>query len=348
MKKTFVILAMGTALCLSAQDLLSVISDILDFSKIESGHVQAERIPFSPGDVLDRLRGALPGRVEGKGLRLTFAGAADLPATLLGDPTRLGQVLRNLLSNAVKFTAQGEVTVSVAAQPAPGGRCLLRFQVADTGIGMSPEELAKLFQPFTQADDSTTRRFGGTGLGLAISRRLTELMGGELTVVSQPGLGSIFTLAMPLEVSEGPQGAPKAALALPVWAEALRGVAVLLVEDSDLNRQTGQLILESAGAVVTLAEDGREAVAQVAVGAFDVVLMDIQMPVMGGYEATELIRRLPAPARHLPIIALTADAFSGVRERVLAAGMDDYLTKPIDPNLMFRTLAAHILRSRQS
>ena len=327
----------------SARDLHGIINDILDFSKIEAGRVNVEQIPFALGETLDNLAGTLFSKVSEKGLRLTLDLEPGLPPVLLGDPLRLGQVLRNLGSNAVKFTAQGEVKISVTGQPTPEGATRISFQVADSGIGMSPGELASLFQPFTQADDSTTRRFGGTGLGLAISRRLARLMGGDITVASQPGLGSSFTLTLDFQPAQTLPAIP-VAVSL-TKARLLAGASLLLVEDNPLNRQLAVVILQKAGAAVTVALDGAEAVEKVCHGRFDAVVMDLQLPLLGGYEATRRIRRCPGGAT-LPIIALTADAVVEVREKVLAAGMNDCLTKPIDPQLLVQTVASHLQPNR--
>jgi PAS domain S-box-containing protein len=326
----------------SAKDLMGIINDILDFSKIEAGRVKVEQLPFALGETLDNLVATLSGKAAEKGLELVLDLEPGLPAVLQGDALRLGQILRNLGSNALKFTPEGEVRVAVRSLPAATGGLRLSFQVSDTGIGMTPEEMSGLFQPFTQADDSTTRRFGGTGLGLAISRRLAQLMGGEIAVASRPGAGSDFTLTLPFLVPETLPETP--ALHQPVAnGKLLEGAKVLLVEDNPLNRQLATVVLQRAGAVVTLAMDGAQAVERVRTGDYDVVVMDLQMPVMGGYEATRQIRRLPARTPLL-IIALTADAVVDVRERVLAAGMDACLTKPIEPGLLVRTVASALRR----
>jgi PAS domain S-box-containing protein len=327
---------------LSAKDLLGIINDILDFSKIEAGRVKVEQLPFALKELVDNLEATLSGKAAEKGLALVVDLEPGLPAALQGDALRLGQILRNLGSNALKFTAEGEVRIAVRGQTLAEGGMRVDFQVSDTGIGMTAEEMSGLFQPFAQADDSTTRRFGGTGLGLAISRRLAELMGGAITVTSRAGAGSVFTLTVPLQV---PESLPETAQPLrPVTSgRILEGASVLLVEDNPLNRQLATVVLQRAGAVVTLAMDGAQAVERVRTGEYDVVIMDLQMPVMSGYEATRQIRRIPR-AEPLLIIALTADAVVEVRERVLAAGMDACLTKPIEPALLVRTLAGALRR----
>jgi PAS domain S-box-containing protein len=330
----------------SAEHLHGTISDILDFSKIEAGRMDLEVIPFDLRECLGNLAGILSHRAAEKGLRLTFDLDPELPPLLLGDPLRLGQVLLNFGSNAVKFTAHGEVTVTAKVLERAQGRVRLRFEVRDTGIGLTETQLEGLFQPFSQADGSTTRRFGGTGLGLAICRRLARLMDGAIEVASQPGQGSCFALVLALpEAAADPkarrrQEPPKG----PDGVLPLQGIQVLLVEDNDLNQQVVKEILRRAGARVSVAGNGQEALDRLREQPFDGVLMDLQMPGMGGLEAARRIRGNPAWAE-LPIIALTADALAGVREKVLAAGMNDYLAKPIEPALLVRCLSGLILKA---
>jgi CheY-like chemotaxis protein len=318
LKETSLTPQQGTYLnkvCVSTRDLKKTIDDILDFSKIEAGHMSLEQVRFTLPDLLENLSGTLAGVSTDKGLKLTFDVEAGLPHAFVGDPLRLGQVLRNLGSNALKFTPSGEVKLSVGCLPAPAGMARLRFQVADTGIGMTPEERSRIFLPFTQADDSTTRRFGGTGLGLAITRQLVELMGGRIEVKSQPGHGSTFSFALTLMVADTPAGEPETGPSEPPLTGAtvllaLAGTTVLLAEDNTFNQELFKEILERAGAKVTLVGDGAQAVEQVRSGAFDAVLMDLQMPVMGGYEAVREIRKDLRDAS-LPIIAITAHALGG-------------------------------------
>ncbi|MEF7612526.1 response regulator [Aquincola sp. MAHUQ-54] len=474
----------------AAKALLGVINDILDFSKIEAGKLEVERIAFPLRDVVANLANLVGLQADAKGLELVFEEPAGLPAMLMGDPLRLGQVLVNLCSNAVKFTEQGHVSVRIEQFERTGGAAVLRFSVADTGIGMTAAQQARLFQPFEQADASISRRHGGTGLGLAISRRLIELMGGTLALESAPGQGSRFffdlrfdlpadapagpdTLAEGLagrrvlvvdshlvarqalcataatlgmeaeaaadgwdamraatlaqqgrrpfdaivlaaslpglggvavaqELADGAHAGPFVLTAGPGAGEAtlreaqgllasgcellvkpatratladalrralglqvegadasgagadavaaardrLRGTRLLLVEDNLINQELAIALLQDAGAEVAVAGDGRQALEMLehGEGAFDAVLMDCQMPVMDGYEASRLIR---AQARwhRLPVIAMTANAMSGDRERALAAGMDDHIVKPIDVDAMFATLARWVGRA---
>ncbi|MBT9487655.1 MAG: response regulator [Rubrivivax sp.] len=470
----------------AAESLLGIINDILDFSKIEAGRLEIESIPFKLGDVLDQLATLVGMRAEQKGLELLFKLSPGLPTALVGDPSRLGQVLLNLCNNAVKFTERGEVTVTVAEiareSAAEGPRVTLRFEVRDTGIGLAPEARARLFQPFTQADASTSRQYGGTGLGLAISRHLVERMGGEIGVDSEAGRGSCFHFGVPLglqpEAAQPVQGdalrgtrvlivddhaaarellhmlatslglqaetASDGAAALQAVAQAdaadrpfglllldwrmpgldgigcleqlkrtprrhgvpvvlmvaalsggeaerqlaarglqvagllakpvtpsglldacagalghartapsrddvrhqrlqahqagLAGARILLVEDNPLNQELARDLLNRAGIVVSIAGDGREALNILESEHFDAVLMDCQMPVMDGYQATRELRRRPA-LKDLPVIAMTANALAGDREKVLGAGMNDHVAKPIRVDELFAALA---------
>jgi len=466
----------------AAESLLGIINDILDFSKIEAGRLEMEDIPFKLGDVLDQLATLVGMRADEKGLELLFALPPGLPTALVGDPSRLGQVLLNLSNNAVKFTERGEVTVAVTESTREGQRVTLRFEVRDTGIGLAPEACARLFQPFAQADASTSRRYGGTGLGLAICRHLVERMGGEIGVDSEPGRGSCFHFSVPFglqpEVAPAPQDAElhgmrvlvvddhpaarellrtlatafglqaetaangTAALQTVAQADAenrpfrlllldwhmpgldgigcverlgrmagrhapptvlmvtafnrdeaerqlaarglrvagllpkpvtpsglldacanalgrpragpsrneqrqellqarqagLAGARILLVEDNPINQELARELLNRAGIVVNIAGDGQEALAILGRERFDAVLMDCQMPVMDGYEATRALRRRPE-LKDLPVIAMTANAMAADREKVLQAGMNDHVAKPIRVDDLFATLA---------
>ncbi|MDP2812064.1 MAG: PAS domain S-box protein, partial [Rhodocyclaceae bacterium] len=306
----------------AGEHLLGVINDILDFSKIEAGKLQVEQQPFALLAAIDGVVSFVAGRAEAKGLALSVDLAPDLPQWVAGDGLRLAQILTNLLSNAIKFTASGEVRLRVERDGDDTW-----FRVIDTGIGMSEEQLARLFQPFEQADSSTTRTYGGTGLGLAISVDLARLMGGDITVDSRPGAGSSFTLRLPLPAvaaPEHPAGQPS------TEGPGLSGVSVLAADDVDINRLVLEDLLVHEGAHVVFAENGQQALErleQAGVTAFDVVLMDVQMPVMDGFEATRRIRAI-APA--LPVVGLTAYALAEEREKCLAAGMADVVTKPIN------------------
>ncbi|CAO3455185.1 hypothetical protein [Azospirillum argentinense] len=330
----------------SATALLGIINDILDVSKIEAGMVTLERVPFDLSAVLDMVAGTAALSAEEKGLALRLEVAPDVPTALLGDPLRLGQVLLNLVNNAVKFTESGSVVLGVSAAPrgAEDGETELRFAVRDTGIGMTAEQVARLFQPFAQADSSTTRRYGGTGLGLAISRRLAVMMGGGIVVDSAPGLGSTFRFTVTVGVQDGAVTALPAALADPGLAglrvdEPLRGLRVLVADDNAVNRLVARELLEDAGLAVTAVGSGGEAVrlALEPGAGYAALLTDVQMPDMDGFAVARAIRRQCGPDR-LPIIAMTAHALEEERRRCLDAGMDDHIAKPVEPHRLVAVL----------
>ncbi|MEJ2286735.1 MAG: response regulator, partial [Desulfobacterales bacterium] len=465
----------------SAKSLLGIINDILDFSKIEAGKLAMESVDFQLEDTLDNISTLVGIKTQEKGLELLFKTDPSVPTALVGDPLRLGQILINLSNNAVKFTDEGEIVISTELVKKDGDQATLKFSVQDTGIGMTAEQATKLFQPFMQADASTTRKYGGTGLGLTISKRLAEMMGGEIWVESEPGQGSIFSftanfdlgkerakkrftpsgdlrgmkvlvvddnatsrdilqgmlesfsfeVTLAASAQEGLTELEKASESQPFelvimdWkmpgmdgieaskhiknhkslskipvivmvtaygredvmkqaeavglegfllkpaspsmlfdaimqafgeavpevsrvvqrkeqeAEALdhiRGAYVLLVEDNEINQQVAREILEGAGLKVTVANNGQEAVDSVKENNYDAVLMDVQMPVMDGYTATQKIRNLKSEIRNVPIIAMTAHAMAGDEDKSLQAGMNDHVTKPIDPEQLFATL----------
>lgn len=307
----------------SARSLLLIINDVLDFSKAEAGRLQLERVPFDLRECAQAVVDLVANAASHKSLRVSADIAADVPQHVLGDPTRLRQVLLNLMDNAIKFTSFGFVELRVRRA---ADDCL-EFSVADSGIGIRPEALARVFEPFTQEDESTTRRFGGTGLGLAICKRLVALMEGELAVESALGIGSTFRFQARLPAAEAPQA--EANEPVSSHRPLLRGARVLLVDDNHVNLVIGRHMLQRLECVVETAENGAEAVARLRAGEFEAVLMDCSMPVMDGFEATGAIRKLGDARARTPIIAMTAYAMSGDREKCLAAGMDDYLTKPV-------------------
>jgi signal transduction histidine kinase/DNA-binding NarL/FixJ family response regulator len=315
----------------SAQSLLVIINDILDFSKIDAGKLDIELVDFDPRVLLSQVRALLAPRALENGLDFTISVAPQVPARVRGDPIRLRQILLNLIGNAMKFTATGQVAVDVRVISG-GVPMQLRFEVTDTGIGIAPEKVARLFAPFTQADESTTRNFGGTGLGLSISKRLVELMGGEIGVTSKPDAGSTFWFTLPFSASATSVATGPAHRSDDDRQANVLPARILLVEDNPTNQKLASTVLTRLGHEVTLAGDGATALSCLAAADFDLVLMDCRMPVMDGFEATRRIRSGEAGVRdsHVPIIAMTADAMEGDRERVLGSGMDDYLTKPID------------------
>jgi PAS domain S-box-containing protein len=331
----------------SAQSLLGILNDILDFSKIEAGKLELEHVRFSLREVLDNVLSMQRFTADEKGLSLTLECAPGTPDVLVGDPLRLGQVLLNLTSNALKFTpAGGRVSVLVAGGRDAQAAVQLRLSVADTGIGIGPEQRELLFRSFSQGDVSTTRQFGGTGLGLAISRMLVGLMGGEIWVESEPGRGSTFSFTAHLVCPDAAgepleHGVEAATERLGVEVTALRGSRVLLVEDNEINLELAEEVLLQNGLLVTRATNGLEALEALDEGGFDGVLMDCQMPLMDGCEATRRIRRQER-FRDLPIIAMTASAMRSDVEKALAAGMNAHLAKPIDIDALLRVLAAHL------
>ncbi len=325
----------------ASEHLLALLNDVLDLSKIEAGKFDIDRQDFSWTELLHQVEDQISATAQAKGLRLTVDGG-DVPAQLHGDARRLTQALLNLLSNACKFTDQGSVALDCRVDDEGADELLVRFEVRDTGIGVSPSQLAGLFQPFMQADTSTTRRYGGTGLGLAITRHLAELMGGTAGAISMAGAGSVFWFTARLR-RVGPPAMEAALPAAPSAEDRLRreytGARVLLVEDDPTNRQIARAFLRSFGLQVDTAETAGSALALAALQTYALVLMDVRLPGMSGHDVTQALRQLPGYAA-TPIIAMTADAQEAARGASLAAGMDDHLTKPFSP----QKLAAVLLR----
>jgi CheY-like chemotaxis protein len=323
-----------TMVQMSAQALLQIVNDILDISKIEAGRLELEPAAFPLRDRLSHAMKTLSVTARDKGLQFTSDVGADVPDDLVADWPRLRQVLTNLVGNAIKFTDRGRVAVRVDVQERSQGRILLHFEVADTGIGIPADRQHAVFEAFTQADGSTTRRYGGTGLGLTISRTLVEMMGGRIWLESELGLGSRFHFTTRVTLGE-----PEAAVAAASERDRAHGAVVasrhlriLLTEDNLVNQRLAARLLEKQGHTVWVASNGREALDVLDRERFDVALLDVQMPEVDGFEATAQIRaREQTAGGHLPIVAMTAHAMSGDRERCLAAGMDGYLPKPIDP-----------------
>lgn len=332
----------------SAKLLLHILNDILDFSKIEAGKITLEKIDFDLYEVLGRLDSIATAQAQEKQIDFKIQIAPETPRYLKGDPFRLNQVLLNLVNNAVKFTDIGQVLVTVEPLPTPDtDEVALLYAIKDTGIGMTSEQQKLLFQAFTQADSSTTRKFGGTGLGLAIAKRLAHLMAGSITLESEYGKGSVFYF-----VARCGQGDPQACLSLPkngsepiatVYEEhSLRGTQILVAEDSVINQQIISELLEKAEAKIIIVDNGLEAVKLAQQQRFDLVLMDVQMPIMDGLCATQELRKLPHYAT-IPIIALTANVFQTDIEQCLAAGMNDHIGKPIQVGELFSKMD-HLLR----
>jgi PAS domain S-box-containing protein len=330
----------------SAASLLVILNDILDFSKIEAGKLSIERVAFDVQKTVSEALQSVRPSALGKGLQLHCKFAPDVPSRVWGDPTRLRQVLLNLLGNAIKFTANGQIDCSICIDARHDGTAALCFAVRDTGIGITPEQLGHVFEAFSQADTSTTRKFGGTGLGLSISTRLVELMGGHLEVESEPGKGSVFSFTVVFDIDEEATAQPAGditAFAATGTSGGQASLRVLLVEDNPINQTLALRLLEKWGHCTTLAGNGQIALDLIGAGQrFDLVLMDMQMPVMGGLEATRSLRLLEAQQGWPPlvVIAMTANAMESDRQACLNAGMDDYLSKPIDQAALAAVLGA--------
>jgi len=330
-----------TNIHLSAQTLLRLINDILDLSKISSGKLELERISFSIPQILDNIGSIMMFKAENKGIALRFQVAPDLPPTVVGDGFRLRQVLLNMVSNAIKFSERGEIVISVARASASDDPLRLRFAVMDSGIGMTPDQQARLFQPFSQGDNSITREYGGTGLGLAICRQLVEMMGGEIGVESSLGQGSTFMFTLPFDLASesGNEPVPQLFAATAPLSLPLAGARVLVVEDNDINQQVARGYLEELGLAVEIVSNGQQAIELLSRGAgrFAAVLMDLRMPGIDGCETTRVIRKTLGE-QALPVIAVTANASEADRQRCLAAGMNDHLGKPYTPEQLLATL----------
>ncbi|MDR1574229.1 MAG: response regulator [Clostridiales Family XIII bacterium] len=325
---------------LSASLLLGIINDILDFSKIEAGKMEIENAPFHIGKIVQNVCDLIKPKADEKGLRLDVFMDASVPEMMNGDGLRLSQILLNLLGNAVKFTAQGSVTLELKAEPAADGMFRVHCAVRDTGIGMTDRQISNIFKPFTQADSSTARKFGGTGLGLSISKALVGLMGGDLSITSTPDVGSAFLFSVVLAPHAGSDAETEKLSGDEIANQRYDGYSLLVVEDNEINQVVAETLLSEMGFAVDIAEDGRQGVDAFLRKAYDLIFMDIRMPVMDGLSAAREIRLAEADrassgandARpsHVPIIAMTANAMREDRELSYEAGMDGHISKPID------------------
>ena len=324
----------------SGELMMAIINDILDVSKIEAGHLELDVSDFDLHETITQACAVAGLQANAKGVRLDVHIADAVPQCVRGDRQRLRQVLSNLLSNALKFTTDGSIVVAVSATPQPHGGARSRVEIADTGIGIDPAELDRMFEPFTQADASTTRNYGGTGLGLAIARELVELMGGTIGAASEPGRGSSFWFELALSAPVAPNGRLPPPGDVGIAASPLSSTAprVLVAEDSPVNQIVAVAALERCGCTVDVVGDGRQALKALSAQRYDAVLMDCQMPEMDGYEATTELRRREDGDHHTPVIAMTAHAMDGDREKCLEAGMDDYISKPMRREQLIETL----------
>ena len=319
----------------AAKSLLHILNDILDFTKIEAGRLELEISSFTPDMILDRVRTLMDLRATERGVQLECYVAPDVPKRLVGDPYRLGQVLLNLVGNAVKFTEQGRVQISIALERSEESQVWIHFAVQDTGIGMDADQQQRLFKPFQQAENSTTRRFGGTGLGLSISQRLAHLMGGDISVQSEPGIGSTFSFSLPLSLEICNENTVSSIIYEPI---SLEGKCILVVEDDPVNREVVRTILENAQAQVVAVENGEDALTSAWSQTFQVILMDCVLPTLSGYQATERLRADLRTA-HIPIIAMTANAMPEDRAKSSLAGMNEYLAKPFEADELLRVVS---------
>ncbi len=340
-----------SAISQSSENLLVILNDILDLSKLEAGKIDLERVPFDPRTVIGNVRDILRFKAEEKGLSVDVTVADDVPPALLGDPTRLNQIVLNLAGNAIKFTQHGSVAIRVHCSVDPLGRpenALLTVQVIDTGIGIPPDRLGKIFEEFTQAYSDTSRKYGGTGLGLTISKRLAEMQGGSITVKSEQGIGSSFTVTIPYGVGQDDVQLVYGS-ATAVDHPPLRDLRILLAEDNEFNAMVAQDELADAipGVQVDVAVNGRIAMAMVQMNRYDVILMDVQMPEMNGYDATKAIRALEGDKSRIPIVAMTANVLKEEVERCKEAGMDGYVPKPFKREKLMGALE-HAINGRSA
>lgn len=327
-----------------ARSLLLLLNDILDMSKIEAGRMTLEKIPFDVRTLLEDCVKSHQPKAADNHVELRFEVSPEVPEQIAGDPLRIRQILWNLIGNAVKFTEDGAVTVRIEHRSTGEGRSMLEIRVQDTGTGIPADKLLSIFEKFTQADGSVSRRFGGTGLGLAITKKLVELHNGELRVESQLGQGSTFIATLEYDAQEGSGETMPVQAGQPLLKAAFRGTRILVVEDNRVNQKVVTAILGKRGFSIELANDGREALTKLEQsGNFDLILMDVQMPVLDGLEATRMIRRDPR-WRAVPIVAMTAHAMTGDRENCLEAGMNAYVSKPVLPDHLLQVMDEYLVQ----
>lgn len=326
----------------ASENLKVIINDILDLASIESGKLKFEHIGFNLNDLLESLIKTFSFQATEKNITLSYALKDEANQIYLGDPVRLNQILINLISNAIKFTHQGSITVNCWVKKKDKNKFLVAFEVSDTGIGIPQDKLETIFESFSQADASVTRKYGGTGLGLTIVKQLVELQEGTISVKSEEGKGSSFTFNIPYELANKDNITGHLQKESPLIKKGLKFFSVLLVEDNDINRLYASSILKIWDCKIDMAENGFVAVEKIKNEAYDIVLMDIQMPVMDGFEATKAVRALPAPANGVPIIALTANATKRDVDQCLTSGMNDCIAKPFTPEDLYSVLVKYV------
>jgi signal transduction histidine kinase/ActR/RegA family two-component response regulator len=325
----------------SAENLLVLINDILDFSKIEAGRVEFEEADFSIKDLVSNIRLALLQKAQEKHIQIKLLIDQELPNAIKGDPVRLGQILTNLISNAVKFTKEGKVTITASLNERTDEDTVIDFEITDTGIGIAPEKLEHIFDSFTQASSDTTRKFGGTGLGLTITKKLLEMMESEIKVDSAVGKGSTFYFSLKMKNSDK-QFASKPVKESSFETKSLKGVKLLIAEDNQINVILAKQYMKLWDVDCDVAENGEIALTLVQTNDYDMVLMDLQMPEMDGYQTTTAIRNLPHEKyKNLPIVALTASAMLDIKDQAFVVGMNDYLSKPFNPDDLHRKIAQY-------
>ncbi|MEL7535078.1 MAG: ATP-binding protein, partial [Bacteroidota bacterium] len=329
----------------SSLNLLNIINDILDLSKIEAGMFRLEKIDYQPIEVVDLVFKLLEGKAEEKGIKLIKDISPELPQFVVGDPHRLNQILVNLIGNAIKFTAHGSVSLKLNHKQIDDAELKLEFQVIDTGIGIPEDKLETIFESFSQAEEGTSRKFGGTGLGLTISRKLVNIHGGTLGVSSKLGQGSNFSFDLSCKRSDKAQSQQETTPnKSPFSLTELTGFKVLLVDDNKVNRLVGKKTLSRWKMVTEMAVDGQDAVEKALENQYDLILMDLQMPIMNGYEASSTIRNDENnPNQHTPIIALTANVMDNVLKDAAEAGIQTVVTKPFDPGNLYRVMQSYLI-----
>ncbi|NCD69845.1 response regulator [Mucilaginibacter agri] len=326
----------------SAENLLVLINDILDFSKIEAGKLEFENVDFNLKDLISNIRLSLLQKANEKNIQLKLMADEDLPDAVIGDPVRLGQILTNLISNAIKFTETGRVTISATLTRADKDNVMIDFEVADTGIGIAKDKQTDIFNSFTQASSDTTRKYGGTGLGLTITRRLLLLLDSDIHLKSEPGKGSVFSFSLSFKNSTLKLKSSLSDNDDNYKAKSLRGTRILIAEDNQINVILAKQFMKQWQVDCDIAENGEIALLLVQTNNYDMVLMDLQMPEMDGYQTTEAIRNLPdAKYQKLPIIALTASAMLDIKDRAFTVGMNDYISKPFNPNELYKKIASY-------